>query len=168
MGFLMSLFGCGNKATSVSDDAPADEYYEQYRVGDADAFDTEGTVLFDFYFALTATEDDGYREITINEVDKALYINTYSGSNSSELHNAYSATPSLLKDVMDVVYESKMPGWNMLADAEAETGALYVVRFMDKDGKTVRVSNENMPVPEGRAAFSKIEGILNVYLSNVD
>lgn len=177
----MGLFGCGSKEikenssveniTQADDDVKEDKSLKEskdlsLRKGDENPQNTEGHMLFDFYTATVATGDgeSPYHEITVNEVDGAVYVNVYTGDRNlgtTDSHKAYIGIPQLYSDLCDVVREYEMTDWNDNSGI-SETGGLRVVKFLNPEEKLTRVSNENMP-QNGNEAFSKISNILNGY-----
>ena len=156
---LMSLVGCGSEP-------PKTDYSDMYRMGEENPTDTEGKMIFDFLSASMGLSDGNspYHEMTVNEVDGALYVNVYSGDlnlGTTETHQAYIGTPELFNELMAATNKYSMSKWNDEA-GDAEAGGLRVVKFPDSTGKIIRVSNENMP-SDGNAAFGEINSILNQY-----
>ena len=117
------------------------------------------SMLFDYIEKTMATVGgDGYTEYVLYERDNGYgtILVKYTKEDGDEEHAQACLVPDETWDqCMNIVRSCKMEEWDK---GHGLKGKYYAVRFA-KDGKTVRVSSDEMP-EDGMDAFSLIEDIL--------
>ncbi len=140
---LFSFFGCG----SGKSDLPG--------------WVKTGDMVFDYYERTVGTpEKQPYYEVVLYaHSDSELRMEIYTdGGTPDEKVTERTVPMQVYRDVMSIVKETGMDGWNERSDTVGIAGHIYVCKFPGGE-KMVRVSSEAMP-EDGRSAFSRVLSIL--------
>lgn len=134
----------------------------------------EEVMIADYFCAPTGLPDSyggGHYELVLVQVNDengndSYRIDKYTKADdeSIEIKVSFTADYKAVKQCRAIADEYGFYSWDIREDNISEDGAKVVCKYLAENGKTVRVSNDDMP-QNGREAMQKIRDVLEAYVT---